>query len=100
MDLWGQREVEYFGPAVIELDEEGTGTMGFEFVVASLDHRPSERGGLPAVEFSWDGGNGRKPATGRGWIAAAERDEIAGHFYVHKGVDSRFTAVRIAPGRR
>jgi hypothetical protein len=96
MDLWDQRDVELFGPAVIELDGEGTGTMAFEFVVASLDHRPGERGGRPALEFGWERGDGRKPATGRGWIAAAKRDQIVGHFYVHKGVDSAFTAVRVA----
>ncbi len=66
MDLWEQHDVELFGPAITELDEDGTGTMAFEFVVASLDHRAGDRVGVPAIEFSWDGSDGRSRATGRG----------------------------------
>ena len=75
MDGWEQHDVELFGPAIMELDEDGTGTMAFEFVVASLDHRASDRGGVPAIEFSWDGSDGRSRATGRGWIARAKCDQ-------------------------
>jgi hypothetical protein len=94
MGLWDQDDVELLGRAMIDLDEDGTGTMRFIAVVASLDHRAGERAGVPAVEFSWSGWDDRSPAAGRGWIATAKRDQAMGHVFLHGSVDSAFTAVR------
>ena len=55
----------------------------------------TNREGKPAVEFSWEGGDGADgtPLTGRGW-AILHDDELSGLFCIHQGEDSEFVVTR------
>jgi len=97
MDLWDQDAIELVGPGIVELNADGTGMMRFIAVEAWLDHRPAERDGKPAIEFSWDGNDEGTQVSGRGWIALAHEDSIDGHIWFHMGDDSGFSAVRLTP---
>ena len=67
----------------------------FGYVQGTLDHRMTSRGGEPAVEFSWEGGDAADgtPLTGRGW-GVLKDDELQGEFLIHDGDDSEFVAKR------
>ena len=58
-----------------------------------IDFRTTNRDGKPAVEFSWEGGDGADgtPLTGRGW-AILQGDELNGMIVIHLGEDSEFVA--------
>ncbi len=49
--------------------------------------------GNPAVEFSWEGGDGADgtPLSGRGW-AVLDEGELNGMIFMHLGDDSGFVA--------
>ena len=99
MDLWDQDAVDLVGPGTVELRVDGTGTMHFIAVEAWLDHRPADRDGRPAIEFSRAGDDEGTAVSGRGWIALAGTDEIVGHIWFHMGDDSGFSAARLSPSR-
>jgi len=84
-------EVEAF----IEFDKKGSGSFQFGYIQGMLDHRMTSRGGEPAVEFSWEGGDAADgtPLTGRGW-GVPKDDELRGMFYIHEGDESEFVAKR------
>lgn len=58
-------------------------------------YRTTNRDGKPAVEFSWEGGDGADGTalTGRGW-AVLQDDKLNGMFCIHEGDDSEFVAKR------
>jgi len=87
---------DYFNAEVeayIEFSVDGLGDFQFGYVQGAIDHRIAQRDGKPAVEFSWEGGDGAdgKPLTGRGW-AVLEGDELSGMIFIHLGDESGFTA--------
>jgi|SRR5579864_3540713 len=97
-DEYLDEEVEAF----IEFKDKGEGSFQFGHVQGNIDHRAAHRGGEPAVEFSWAGGDGADgtPLTGRGW-AMRKDDELHGEFLIHEGDDSEFVARRAsAPKQR
>lgn len=52
---------EYFNEEVqafIEFEENGTGHFQFGYVSGYMDWRATPRDGEPAVEWSWEGGDG------------------------------------------
>ena len=66
-----------------------------------MDWRVTTRDGEPAVEWSWEGGDGadRTPLTGRGW-AKLEGDDLHGMFVIHLGDESRFEAKKAKAQKR
>jgi len=93
MDEWDE---DYFNEEVqayIEFEANGTGNFQFGYVTGYMDWRPTTRGGKPAVEWTWEGGDGADgtPETGRGW-GMLEDDELHGMIVIHLGDESGFVA--------
>src|SRR5262245_42454145 len=105
METWDE---DYFNEEVqafIEFEDNGTGNFQFGYVSGYMDWRPATRYGQPAVEWSWEGGDGADgtPLTGRGW-AKLEDGDLHGLIVIHLGDESGFVAQRAKaqkrPGRR
>jgi hypothetical protein len=81
--------------AFIEFDEKDGGSFQFGYVQGQIDCRTTSRDGHPAVEFSWEGGDGADgtPMTGRGW-ATVQGSDLNGMIFIHLGDDSEFEATR------
>ena len=95
MELWDREDLDLVGPAFIEFDREGPGEFQFIAVQGCLDCRVSERGGMPAVEFSWEGQDEGDESLGRGW--AILRDGVLeGRWFFHRGDDSWFRATKVS----
>ena len=93
MEEWDE---DYFNAEVqayIEFEANGTGNFQFGYATGYMDWRPTTRDGKPAVEWTWEGGDGADgtPETGRGW-AVLEGDELHGLIAVHLGDESGFVA--------
>jgi hypothetical protein len=67
MELWTAEDLDLLGPARLTLDRDGLGEVRFIAVEAGLDYRVIERGGQPAIEFSFDGFDEGDRINGRGW---------------------------------
>lgn len=95
MSAWEDDYLDEEVQAFIEFDENGGGSFQFGYVQGEIDCRTTTRDGKPAVEFTWEGGDGADgtPLTGRGW-AILEGDELKGMFCIHLGDDSDFVATR------
>ena len=93
METWKQDYVDEEVEGFFRFDPDGTGKFQFYCVKGGIDYREVERGGKPAVEFSWDGYDGMVPASGRGW-AVIDGDNIEGWVFIHLDLDSAFQAVR------
>ena len=93
METWKQDYVDEEVEGFFRFDPDGTGEFQFYCVKGGIDYREVERGGRPAVEFSWDGYDGMVPASGRGW-AVIDGDNIEGWVFIHLDLDSAFRAVR------
>jgi hypothetical protein len=93
MELWKQHYVDEEVEGFFKLDPDETGQFQFYCVKGEIDYRVVERDGKHALEFSWNGRDGDVPASGRGW-AAIDGGKIEGRFFIHRGLDSAFRAVR------
>jgi hypothetical protein len=101
MTEWSE---DYFNEEVqafVEFEAGGSGSFQFGYVSGNMDWRPTTRDGEPAVEWSWEGGDGADgtPLTGRGW-AKLKDDRLEGIIVIHLGDESGFVAKRAkAKGR-
>ena len=93
MELWDRAALDLVVPAFIEFDDDGMGEFQFIVVQGVLDCRFSERGGLPSVEFSWEGTDEGDSTLGRGWAILCD-GRIEGRWYFHRGDDSAFVATK------
>ena len=95
MSAWEDDYLDEEVPAFIEFEEKGGGSFQFGYVQGLIDWRLTTRHGEPAVEWSWEGGDGADgtPLTGRGW-AVLENDELRGEFFIHDGDESELVAKR------
>jgi hypothetical protein len=95
MSAWDNDYLDEEVEAFMEFDENGSGSFQFGYVQGMIDHRLTSRGGEPAIDFSWEGGDGADgtPLTGRGW-GVLKDDELHGEFFIHDGDDSEFVATR------
>jgi hypothetical protein len=95
MSAWEDDYLNEEVQAFIEFEEGGGGSFQFGYVEGQIDCRLTGRDGKPAVEFSWEGGDGADgtPLTGRGW-ATLEGNELHGMFFIHLGDESEFVAER------
>ena len=96
MDEWDVDEEEV--QAFIEFGAEQLGEFRFGLTIGNIDYRITERGGRPAVEWTWEGMDEMDPCTGRGWAKLMD-DELHGMIFFHQGDESEFMARR-APKRR
>jgi hypothetical protein len=90
---WEDEYLDEEVQAFIEFDTNGSGSFQFGYLQGQIDYRTSNREGKPAVEFSWEGGDGADGTqlTERGW-AILEDDELHGVIFIHFGDDSEFVA--------
>jgi hypothetical protein len=95
MSAWEDDYLDEEVQAFIEFEEKGSGSFQFGHVQGLMDWRLTKREGKPAVEFSWEGGDGADgtPLRGRGW-AILEGDELQGMIFIHQGDESGFVAKR------
>lgn len=95
MSMWNEDYLNEEVPAFIEFDDKGGGSFQFGYVRGIIDYREGLRGGQPAAEFSWEGGDGADgtPLTGRGW-AVLQGGELNGMISIHQGDESDFEAER------
>ncbi len=101
MDEWNE---DYFNEEVqafIEFEANGTGHFQFGYVSGYMDWRLTARDGEPAIEWSWEGGDGADgtPMTGRGW-AKLKQDNLHGMIVIHLGDESGFVAKRARTQKR
>ena len=96
-ELWDREALDLVGPAFIEFDTDGMGQCRFIAVQGWLDCRFGERGGMPSVEFSWEGQDEGDDCCGRGWGIIRERS-FEGRWFFHRGDDSWFLATK-SPAR-
>ncbi|MEZ6130287.1 MAG: hypothetical protein R3C59_16510 [Planctomycetaceae bacterium] len=78
-------------PGYFEFRKDGLGEFQFGYVHCGIDWRATERGGQPAVEFSFDGMDEMTPTSGRGW-AVLNGDKLDGMIFFHQGDESGFSA--------
>jgi hypothetical protein len=95
MELWDREDLDLVGPAFVEFDREGMGEFRFIAVEGCLDCRFSDRGGMPAVEFSWEGQDDGEDSLGRGWAILRE-GTLEGRWLFHRGDDSWFRATKVS----
>lgn len=93
MELWNQEDLDLVSSAHITFEKDGLGELQMIAVNGGIDYRVAERGGKPAIEFSWEGFDEMDPASGRGW-AILDQDRLCGRLFFHLGDDSSFVAER------
>lgn len=93
MELWDREAFDLVVPAFIEFKQDGNGECRFIAVRAWLDCRFTERAGVPAVEFSWEGEDEGDRMSGRGW-GILQDGQLEGRWFMHMGDDSWFRATR------
>lgn len=101
MTEWDEDYINEEVEAFVELEPDGLGSFQFGYVQGQIDWRTTSRNGKPAVEFSWEGGDGADgtPLTGRGW-AILDGDELNGMIFIHLGDESGFVAKRVGGTKR
>ena len=95
MSGWDDDYLDEEVQAFIEFEPKNIGSFQFGYIQGGIDYRLTNRDGKPAVEFSWEGGDGADgtPLCGRGW-ATLDGDELGGMIFFHSGDDSDFVAQR------
>jgi len=93
MSAWEDEYLDEEVQAFFEFEETGSGSFQFGYIQGLMDCRTTSREGKPAVEISWQGGDGADgtPLTGRGW-AILQENELRGMIFIHLGDDSEFVA--------
>jgi hypothetical protein len=93
MSGWDEDYVNEEVQAFIEFGADRMGEFQVGLTSGNIDYRITERGGLPAAEWTWEGMDEMDPRTGRGW-AVLEGDELHGMIFFHQGDESGFVAKR------
>ena len=65
MTEWDKEYLNEEVEAFIEFASNNLGSFQFGYVQGAIDYRSTDRDSKPAVEFSWEGGDG---AAGRSWM--------------------------------
>jgi hypothetical protein len=100
MTMWDTEYIDEEVPGYFEFGANNLGSFQFGYVQGVVDYRVIERDGRPAVEFSFEGGDGADgtPCTGRGWMTL-DGDKLTGMFYFHRGDESGIELTR-APAKK
>ncbi len=105
MSMWDKDYIDEEVPGYFEFGPNGLGSFQFGYVQGDVDYRMTERGDNPAIEFSFEGGDGADgtPCTGRGWMIF-DGEILTGMFFFHRGDESEMELSRIPekkiPSRR
>ena len=97
MSMWDKDYVDEEVPGYIEFGADNLGSFQFGYVQGDVDYRATERGDKPAVEFSFEGGDGAdgSPCSGRGWMTL-DGETLTGMFLFHRGDDTEIELSRMA----
>ena len=98
MSMWDKDYIDAEVPGYFDFGDNNLGSFKFGYVQGDLDYRLTQRDGKPAVEFSFEGGDGAdgSPCSGRGWMTLAD-DKLVGMFFFHCGDESEIELSRL-PG--
>ena len=96
MSTWDKEYIDEEVPGFFEFGARDLGSFQFGYVQGQMDYRVTEQGDKPAVEFSFEGGDGADgtPLSGRGWMLL-EGDVLRGMFYIHLGDESEIELSRL-----
>jgi hypothetical protein len=94
MDTWDKDFLDLVEKAHITFRGRANGEIAFGALNGDLDVRYGSREGSACAEFSWQGNDEGDSVCGRGWVIHGTAGRLVGHFYIHKGDDSRFVAER------
>ena len=100
MSMWDKDYIDEEVPGYVEFGAENVGSFQFGYVQADVDYRATERGDKPAVEFSFEGGDGAdgSPCSGRGWMTL-DGEALTGMFYFYRGDESEIQLSRMPKKR-
>ena len=100
MSMWGKDYIDEEVPGYFEFGTDNLGSFQFGYVQGDVDYRATERGDKPAVEFSFEGGDGAdgSPCSGRGWMTL-DGETLTGMFYFHRGDESEIELIRLPEKR-
>ena len=100
MTEWDKDYIDVEVPGYFEFGDNNLGSFQVGYVQGELDYRVTERDGKPAVEFSFEGGDGAngKPCSGRGWLTG-DVEKFNGMFFFHLGDESGIELTR-TPAKR
>jgi hypothetical protein len=98
MSMWDKDYIDEEVSGYFEFGDNNLGSFHFGYVQGDLEYRFTQRDGKPAVEFSFEGGDGAdgSPCSGRGWMTLAD-DKLVGVFFFHCGDESEIELSRL-PG--
>ena len=84
MSMWDKEYIDEEVPGYIEFGADNLGSFQFGYVQGDVDYPVTERGDKPAVEFSFEGGDGADgtPCSGRGWMTLDGAAKGATHLLV------------------
>ena len=96
MSMWDKDYIDEEVPGYFEFGANDLGSFQFGYVQGDVDYRVTQRGDMPAVEFSFEGGDGADgtPYTGRGWMTL-EGETLSGMFFFHRGDESEIELSRM-----
>ena len=94
MSMWDKDYIDEEVPGYFEFGADNLGSFQFGYVQGYVDYRATERGDKPAVEFSFEGGDGAdgSPCSGRGWMTL-DGETLTGMFYFHRGDESEIELI-------
>lgn len=97
MSMWDKDYIDEEVPGYFEFGADDLGSFQFGYVQGDVDYRVTGRGDKPAVEFSFEGGDGADgtPCTGRGWMTL-DGDTLTGMFFFHQGDETKIELSRMA----
>ena len=89
MTMWDKDYIDEEVPGYFEFGADDLGSFQFGYVQGDVDYRVTQRDGKPAIEFSFEGGDGADgtPCSGRGWLAM-EAESLTGMLFFHRGDES------------
>lgn len=91
MEMWDQDFIDAEVPGYINFGDDGSGDFQFGYVCCDIEWRETDRGGEPAVDFTFEGMDEMDPCSGRGW-AALKESQLDGMIFFHRGDESGFIA--------
>ena len=100
MEQWDQGFVDAEVEGYVRFDRGGGGEFQFGYVHGRMTCEQTERGGRPAVEWSWEGNDEMEPASGGGRVTLQRDGTLKGKLYFTRGDSSGFTAERHRPSER
>jgi hypothetical protein len=93
MTAWDKDYFDKEVQAYLQFSANDTGEFHVGCVRAIMDCRETTRGGLPMIEWAWEGNDEMDLVQGRGW-AVLNGDELRGTIFFHGSDESGFVAKR------